>query len=166
MPCTPTISPRALLVITLMNPSRWLAPSALPLTLKGNLPNENFESRLAGLHLGLADRRHLRVAVGAAGDGVVVDRNHVLARHGLDGAHPFGHRHVGQQGRAGAVADRPDAEAGGAVLIVDHHPRTLPVDQNAREIGFSRMPTIVCSTLAPSAPSMTRWSHDSVIDMR
>ena len=30
----------------------------------------------------------------------------------------------------------------------------------------SRIATIACSSLAPSAPSMTRWSHDSVTDMR
>jgi hypothetical protein len=57
--CTPTISPRALLAMTLMNPSVCPARERLAVAREREAPHREVQPRLARLDLGLADRRHL-----------------------------------------------------------------------------------------------------------
>src|SRR5690606_17105805 len=82
-----------------------------------------------GPGFGEADGRHLRAAIGAAGDVALVDGMDVLeARDLLDADHAFMARLVGEPGRAGEVADRVDALDAREAPFVGHHMALLDLD--------------------------------------
>ena len=91
-------------------------------------PDADFAAALFRFRFGQTDRGDLRVAIGAAGNEVLVHRVRMQALDRLDADHALMLGLVRQHRRAGDVADGVDAGHVGLAVAVDHHAAAIGLD--------------------------------------